>query len=746
MGAWIRLSSIAGSLLLVALVGCSRKAPPNVLVVTFDTTRYDRFGCNGDSGAKTPTVDALAANGVNFDHAFASSPLTLTSHATIFTGLEPIDHGAHNNGNFRVPERFETLAERLKILGYDTAAFISAMVLHARYDLDQGFDVYDDRISPSRRSLDFSVPKRRGDETTDAALSWLAKGRSERPFFLWVHYFDAHLPYPMDIPRVAGADWYANAIAYEDAELGRLLEGVRRAEGPRGTLVVVTADHGESLGEHDEKTHGTVAYDSTLHVPLVIAGPGVPRGKRSQAFARHVDVVPTILTALGERAPRGADGRDLLRLVDARWEGDDTVGYFESHSAHEDLGWSPIEGVRTARWKYTAIPAPVELYDVRADPHERLNLADSEAEALTEMQRRWDAFRRDRESRGNDARLDEVPLETREELASLGYVQARQEYSPDQMPDPRKLVAATTWVEEARNLATLGRYDEAIGRLETLEQSASIKVLVLRTLAPIYLAVGRFDDAERAFRDDAELTGAEDARLGLAQVFMKNGRLEDALAELQSLDASSWKVATELARVLRRLGRREEARAAIEKGFTGPENERQRLLRLSSLIMEDPATPEGEADLRRILGEVPDDPTLRSRLGAYLVRLGRSEQRDEGLDLLRSAAKARPDDPDLLANLAQAAYAVGNDAEAVGAWGGALRYGGERAFDLFRSAFPLVRSGQSEKALERLRKALAREPGARWGEAARDLIARIERDRNPTHKQGAAPRPDGAKG
>ncbi len=722
------MSKLGGCVVLaIALAGCTRTPPPNVLIVTLDTTRYDRFGYSGDEEAKTPVTDALARRGVAFDQAFASTPLTLPSHTSILTGLEPFEHRVRNNGNFKVPEGLDTLAERLTSAGYDTAAFVSAMVLHSRYGLNQGFATYDDQISAARKVLDFTIPRRHGTETTEAALGWLRARPADRPFFLWVHYFDAHMPHELKPPYDSVADGYAAALSYQDEELGRLLDGVAGAEGKRGTIVVLTADHGESLGEHGEKTHGTVAYDSTLHVPLIVAGPGVPAGRRSDAYVRHADIFPTVMDATGLASSTPLSGRSLVRLARKASDDETVVGYFENHGPHEDLGWSKIEGVRNARWKYTALPEPAELYDVRADPEEALNLIESSPEAREQMESLWHDLPRVQEAESEEARLDEVTAEAREQLASLGYVQARREFAAGDAPDPRKFVSVHDWVEAAAFLASAGRYAEALERLETLARSPSVEVLVLRTLAPVYSLLGRLEDSIGAYRRYAELTGAEDAHLGLAQTLLRAKRPEEALAELERLDARSWKVATERAAVLVRLGRGAEARAAIDLAFAAPELQRERLTRRSALVMERPPDADGERELRSLLAEAPDDPLLKSRLGTYLVRLGRREHGDEALVLLRSAAASSPDDFELLASLGSAEFELGYDEQAIATLQNALRIGGRRPGDLYRIALPMLRRGDREGALTSLREALDREPGARWAKNARRLVAKIER-------------------
>lgn len=713
------------TVVMLAVLGCATPEPPSVVLVTFDTTRADRFGCTGDPEARTPTVDALAARGLVFDRAYASVALTLPSHTTIMTGLEPSAHGVHDNGRFRVPDGLDTLAERLHGAGFDTAAFVSAFVLDARYHLGQGFDVYDDRTRPSSSPLDFAVPTRPGAEVTDAALAWLGDRARARPFFLWAHYYDPHLPRHVEPPFDAMPDRYAATIAYADAQLGRLLAGAATAAGPRGVLVVFTADHGEGLGAHGEQTHGILAYDSTLHVPLVLAGPGVPAGARSDALARHVDVVPTILALLHMAGSPDLPGRDLI-AAGRRDAEDDVAGYFEARGAHFELGWAAIEGVRTSRWKYTAAPEPRELYDVTIDPGETTNLLAGEPATVAALEARRAAFATRHPAA---ARPTGLTPEEQERLAALGYIAAPQAHAEHAEPDPRRYATIRDWVDEARGLADGGEYDQAIDSLQALAQSPSVRALVLRTLAPVYAERGRLDDALAAYRDYIALTGASEASLGLARTLLAAGRPDEALVTLDAI-APSPTVLVLRAHVLARLGRPAEARAVIDAAY-GTDAERGRLRKRAVLVIDAAPVPDGEAELRRLLAAAPDDPVLQSWLGYYLALWGTPAQRDEALTLLAAAAQADPENAEVQANLGWGAARLGDDARSRTALEAALAHDPRRALERFRLAIVLARTGERARATEQVRAALRFRPAASWSAPARTLLAELERDAPP---------------
>ncbi|MEZ5330546.1 MAG: sulfatase [Thermoanaerobaculia bacterium] len=312
-------------LLLCVLVGCSRGERWNVVVATFDTTRADHIGCYGNASASTPVVDALAAEGFLFENAHAAIPITMPSHSTIMTGLVPMRHGVRDNGLFVLPAGVETLAERLRSAGYATGAAVGSFPLTAKFGLDQGFDLYDDRVQSSqedfrgrkvRAKQDIFFDERRAQRVNEAIYPWLEEvAEAAKPFFLWVHYYDPHQPLqpPPPYDQLFADDLYAGEIAYADESLGTLFDELRRLGVWDRTLVVFTADHGEGMGEHRERTHSYLLYETTLHVPLIVRAPGgfeAPR--RITERVHHVDIVPTVLDLLGLERPPDLDGRSLV--------------------------------------------------------------------------------------------------------------------------------------------------------------------------------------------------------------------------------------------------------------------------------------------------------------------------------------------------------------------------------------------------------------------------------------------------
>jgi arylsulfatase A-like enzyme/Tfp pilus assembly protein PilF len=365
---------------LVRPIAQTPTAHPNILFVTIDTLRADRLGSYGYRLARTPNLDALAAEGVRFGDASSYAPLTYPSHAALLTGRYVSAFGVKANGSTPLPEQAVTIAEDLKKAGYDTAAFVSSAILDRAYGLGQGFDVYDDDFASQSGGATVSLSdlQRPAGEVAGRFRQW-ADGRQaragSRPWFAWVHFYDPHLPYepPAAYATLAPGRPYDGEVAYVDATLGDLLKRLDR----RTTFIVVTADHGESLGEHGETDHGFFLYDSTLHVPLIVAGPGLtPRLVNEQV--RTVDLAPTIAELAGVRADEPRDGASIVGLARGSSRREVPVAFAEAWYPRLHFGWSELRAARVGEWKYIAAPKP-ELYDLRTDGVERRNVVNEKA-------------------------------------------------------------------------------------------------------------------------------------------------------------------------------------------------------------------------------------------------------------------------------------------------------------------------------------------------------------------------------
>lgn len=396
----------------------------NVLVITLDTTRADRLGAYGCRTARTPNLDRLAAEGVLFENAHTSVPLTLPSHSALFSGRYPIANRVRNNGNYFLPENEVTLAELLRDRGYDTRAVVAAFVLLSKFGVNQGFAVYDDSLDTHEmiRNYKSEIP---AELVHEKFSSWLG-ANAGRPFFYWVHFYDPHTPYrpPEEFAKrfpPGSLGLYDAEISYMDLWVGRVLESLRERGLLKHTLVVVAGDHGEAFGEHGEQGHGIFCYEEALRVPLIVQAPGRFKPRRVAARVGLVDVMPTILEALGVKPPPAVQGRSLVPLLGGRAESEEPDYYFESLYGLEEMNWAPLTGLLRRDYKYVSLP-DAELYDLAADPGEKRNLLLRKNIFAREMDRRLAAFIAGHSQRG-DARR-ELSAGDKEQLQALGYISA----------------------------------------------------------------------------------------------------------------------------------------------------------------------------------------------------------------------------------------------------------------------------------------------------------------------------------
>jgi arylsulfatase A-like enzyme len=413
--------------------------PANVILITLDTTRADRLPPHSAAFA-LPAIEQLASEGVVFERAVAPVPLTLPSHGSLFTGRIPPAHGARVNG-LTLDDGPPMFPERLRAAGYRTAAFVGSMVLNGNRGLRRGFDVYDDvGAGPGARL------RRPADEVIDGALDWL-KAERGRPFFLWVHLYDAHAPHalPPEFDGASDADRYDAAIAFMDSQIARLVKAVGDRQELDRTAFVVTADHGESLGEHGERGHGIFLYESALRVPLIVRWPGV-EPRRVPDLVQLIDLAPTILALEGLEAPP-MDGANLAPVLRGRPAGGRT-GYAESlFPLH--YGWSALRTVRDDRFKLIEAPRP-ELYDLASDPHELQNLYDSQPATAARLEAKLRTFG------PSERQVTPSPDGPgREQLASLGYVSPSRESTttaapPEIWPDPKDMIGVYNDIVERR--------------------------------------------------------------------------------------------------------------------------------------------------------------------------------------------------------------------------------------------------------------------------------------------------------
>ena len=587
----------SASLLLLGAAACSEPAAPpavpksvpvrdasfgtargfNVLVVTFDTVRADAIGCYGDPRALTPNVDRLASRGVRFARAIAPAPTTLPSHSTLFTGLDPLSHGVHNNGTFRLADEHATLAELLAAQGYRTGAVVGAFVLEARYGLAQGFEDYEDELHEDGAAKGAAHFVERDARTvTDRAVAWLAR-RDQRPFFLWTHYFDAHVPYlaPEEFlrgkpRRDVNGPWdpeanrreYLAEVTYADRELGRLLDALGEETLAR-TLVVFTADHGEGLGEHGEYTHSRLIYEGSLRVPLIVSSPTLfpqPRVANDR-IAGLVDVVPTVLCLLGTEPPAGLDGIGLF----APSADPARAIYSESLVTLFNHGWAPLYGVTRLGDKFILAPRP-EYYDLRTDGGERRNLFAATQPVAQELSRGL----RERIARVQPlGRASEAPLSADDErwLAQLGYSRSSAPLDAGKL-DPKDMIVTWAILTNASGMVERGELDAALKEVDSVLARNPSDPFAWEVAYTVHCARKDWGQSEACLLKLLELHPSAEAFVRLASVMIEQGRLEECLALLERAAQGlpdNGEVCMTRGECLYRLERWSEARAQFER-------------------------------------------------------------------------------------------------------------------------------------------------------------------------------------
>jgi len=622
----------------------------NVLLITIDTLRTDRVGAWGSARGLTPTLDAFAREGVIFADARAQVPLTLPSHASILTGRYPTKTGVHDNGTFRLPDAQTTVATALKAAGYRTGAFVGAFVLDARFGLNRGFDVYDDRMRGS--SADLEVVQRPADEVLGAAAHWIETSGARAPFFAWIHLYDPHEPYAPPEPYRARylEEPYDGEVAYTDAALGAFLDRMRRAGALAHTLVVIAADHGESLGEHGERTHGLFAYDATLRVPAMMWAPASIEPGVFARPARLVDLTPTMLDVLGVPALADTDGRTLRPFINGERTYEEAPSYFEAMNANLTRGWAPLTGIVFGGFKLIDLPIS-ELYDVTSDPDEQHNLYARQRDRARDLESRLDRISRTAAS-SSPATLD---AEAEARLRSLGYVvgsapsRDRKYTSAD---DPKTLSHLNTAMDEA--VARWSRGDAAgavselrhvIGERPDLTLAYDRLAFVLRSSGQPAAAVDVLDRAARDGHADRSLLRS----LGISLRDTGDlARSADVLRELVSSDGTDLQSADALGQTYARMGRFADAERLFKSVLARSPNAGPTWSNLGAMYLLSRQPAEAVKALERAVAVNGDLATAHNALGVAYAQTGQTERAAQEW---RRALELKPDLADARSNL-----------------------------------------------------------------------------------------------
>src|SRR5713226_1790640 len=611
------------------------KHAPNVVVVTIDTLRADHLGCYGYTKI-SPNIDAFAADNARFERAYTPVPVTLPAHTAIFTGTYPTLSGMHDFSGNKLNPKQSTLASVLRQQGYTTGAVIGSAVLDSRFGLNQGFDFYYDHFDFNRlQESNLEEMERPGNVVADLALDWLGKNYHSK-FFLWMHLYDPHFPYrpPAPFSEQYKDRPYDGEIAFADAQVGRLIAFLKAKDLYRNTLIVLSGDHGESLGEHGEKTHGFFIYNATLHIPVIIHLPQAPAAKTVPELVSLADLMPTILRALKVEVPAQVQGRSLLAWMTPKKDVDSRNLYAETFLPRLHFNWSELRSVETANYQFIDAPKP-ELYDLSKDPGETLNLyaekkavADELRARLNKLIQQYSANQELAEQTGLDPAL-------MERLKSLGYAGFSGGGSPTitdrALPDPKDRIQVYELISDAIAESQHGEYLSSTEKLTATLKTERNSVPVHYLLGLNYYRLREYPKAvaqlERVLQLSPEYALAA-FQLGLA--YARAGDFERAIPALKralELDATNFSAAYNLGIVY----------------------EQKQMV------------PEAMAAFRHALSIAPDYPLAHRGLGEALLYQG---QVDDALTELRRAVELSPLDPGNHAALAKALSAKGLDNEA----------------------------------------------------------------------------------
>ncbi|MBZ5615809.1 MAG: sulfatase-like hydrolase/transferase [Acidobacteriia bacterium] len=630
----------------------------NVVLITIDTLRADHVGCYGYKQIKTPNIDGLAADGARFERAFAVVPVTLPSHASMLTGTYPMLSGIHDFSGNKLSPLQPTLASVLKQAGYQTGAVIAAAVLDSRFGLNQGFDFYYDHFDFSRLDeANLDQMERPGNVVADVALDWLEKDwlakNSQKKFFLWMHLYDPHFPYhpPEPYSREYAAQPYDGEIAFADEQVGRLVRFLKEKGIYQNTVIVLCGDHGESLGEHGEKTHGFFIYNATMRVPLIIRWPDnrLPEKAAARTVADPVslvDLMPTVLGAVGLEIPPQVQGRSLLSELRGErgpddlhhddQAGRDRVLYGETFLPRLHFDWSELRGSENTKYHFIDAPRP-ELYDLAKDPGEVRNLF-SEKKAVAEemraklagMVREYSAGKELAEKTGLDPAL-------MERLKALGYAGFSGGSDPTissrDLPDPKDRVATYELISDAIADSQHGRYQESIEKLKSALKTEpnSLPAHYLQGLDYYHLKM--FPEAVDELQKTVQLSpdyALAYFNLGMAQAHA--GQIDAAIASLQrtlQLDATNFEAAYNLGVAFLQKKQLEPAAAAFRQMVAiNPELARGHRV-LGETLLYQSKLDDAIAELRRAVELAPQEPIMHESLAKALAAKGLTAEADE---------------------------------------------------------------------------------------------------------------------
>jgi len=637
----VSLATFAASL---AAAQTPAKEPPNVLFVTIDTLRADHVGCYGYKQVKTPNIDSLATDGSRFERAYAVVPVTLPSHSSMMTGTYPMLSGMHDFSGNKLSPLQPTLASVLKQSGYQTGAVIAAAVLDSRFGLNQGFDFYYDHFEFSRLDeANLDEMERPGNAVADVALDWLARN-SQHKFFLWMHLYDPHFPYHPPEPYATeyATHPYDGEIAFADEQLGRVLRFLKEKGIYQNTIIVLCGDHGESLGEHGEKTHGFFIYNATMHVPLIIRLPETSTARTVADPVSLVDLMPTVLSAAGLATPSQVQGRSLLSEIRGVPSGADVAAnrdrtlYGETFLPRIHFDWSELRASENAKYHFIEAPKP-ELYDLTKDPAELHNLFSEKSAVADEMRVQLKSLIRDYSAGKEMAEKTGLDPALMERLKALGYAGfsggGTSTAKSESLPDPKDRIATYELISDAIADSQHGRYQESIDRLTNVVKTEPNSVPAHYLQGLDYYRLQKFAEAVDELTRTVQLSpdyALAFFNLGMAQAHA--GQMDAAIATLQrtlQLDPTNFEAAYNLGVAFIQKQQLAPAADAFRQSVAIYPDLARSHRALGETLLYQGKTDEAIAELRRAVELAPQEPAMHESLAKALTMKGLSAEADE---------------------------------------------------------------------------------------------------------------------
>ena len=609
-----------------------------MVFITIDTLRADHLGCYGYRQIRTPNIDTLAAHSVRFERAYTPVPVTLPAHTAIFTGTYPTLSGMHDFSGNKLNPSQSTLASVLKQHGYATAAVIGSAVLDSRFGLNKGFDFYYDHFDFNRlQESNLEEMERPGNLVADVALDWLGKNYKAN-FFLWMHLYDPHYPYrpPAPYSEQYKDRPYDGEIAFADSQVGRLIAFLKAKGLYENTLIVLTGDHGESLGEHGEKTHGFFIYNATLHVPVIIHLPGNDTAKALPELVSLTDLMPTVLQVLKLEIPSQVQGRSLLPLMSPKKEEDSRSLYAETFLPRIHFNWSELRSVETDKYQFIQAPKP-ELYDLSTDPGETRNLYPDKKAVADELHARLNALIHEYSSDHELAERTGLDPALMERLKSLGYAGfsggGRSTPTDTSLPDPKDRIQTYELISDAIAESQHGEYQTSTEKLLAALKTDPASVPVHYLLGLNYYRLHEFQKAVDEFQRVLQLSpDYELAVFNLGLAYARTGDFDEAIQMLRSaleLDSTNFSAAYNLGAAYLRKEMVPEAMAAFRQSISMNPDYGVAHRALGELLLYQNQVDEAIAELRRAVELEPRDPGAHAALAKALTAKGLNAEADD---------------------------------------------------------------------------------------------------------------------